>query len=150
MSIKFVVIIQCEIAKQRCSGFACTKCFYGREGFFKDCGYGPDVRYLAFNCGGCCGGSIASHLEHFSNRLLKQTDVKKDEVAVHLSTCMVTDNYHHDRCPNLEYIKSIIRKKSYKNIVDGTFKSENAAKKRAAGIYKNHDLETLCDGCGEK
>ena len=39
MSIKFVVIIQCDIAKLRCSGFACTKSFYDREGFFKDLGY---------------------------------------------------------------------------------------------------------------
>ena len=39
MSIKFVVIIQCDIARLRCSGFACTKSFYDREGFFKDLGY---------------------------------------------------------------------------------------------------------------
>ena len=104
MSIKFVVIIQCDIAKLRCSGFACTKSFYDREGFFKDLGYPHGTRYLALTCGGCCGGSIASKLEHFSNKLLKQTDIKKDEVAVHLSSCMVTDNYHHDRCPNLSLI----------------------------------------------
>ena len=34
MGIKFVIIIQCDIARLRCSGFACTKCFYDREGFF--------------------------------------------------------------------------------------------------------------------
>ena len=144
MSIKFVVIIQCDIAKLRCSGFACTKSFYDREGFFKDLGYPHGTRYLALTCGGCCGGSIASKLEHFSNKLLKQTGVKKDEVAVHLSSCMDTANYHHDRCPNLEYIKGIIRKKGYKNIADGTFQSTNATKKREAGIYKNHELETFC------
>lgn len=147
MGIKFVLIIQCDVARLRCSGFACTKCFYDKEGFFEDCGYGDDVRYLALTCGGCCGGSLASKLEHFSKKLLKKTDVKKDEVAVHLSSCMVTDNYHHDRCPNLEYIKGIVLKKGYRNIVDGTFKSANATKKREAEIYNDHELQKL--SCAE-
>ena len=60
MGIKFVIIIQCDIARLRCSGFACTKCFYDREGFFKDCGYPHGTRYIAFTCGGCCGGSNTS------------------------------------------------------------------------------------------
>ncbi len=145
MSIKLVVIIQCEVARRRCSGFACMKCFYDREGFFEECGYGPDTRYIAFDCGGCCGGSVASHLEHLSNKLRAQTDVKKDEVAVHLASCVTTDNYHHDRCPNLEYIKAIVLKKGYKNIASGTFKSTNATKKRAEGLYKDHEMETFHD-----
>lgn len=144
MSIKFVVIIQCEAARRRCSGFACTKCFYDREGFFKDCGYGPDTRYIAFDCGGCSGTTVASHLGHFSNKLAKQCGIKKDEVAVHLASCMTTDNYHHDRCPHLEYIKAIVLKKGFKNIAYGTFRSENASKKRAQGIYKDHEMETFC------
>lgn len=139
--IKFVVIIQCDAARERCSGFACTKCFYDREGFFENCDYNPDTRYIAFTCGGCCGTTIASHLEHFTNKLLRNTDIKQDEVAVHLSSCMVTDNYHHDRCPNLDYIKSIVLKKGYKNIVSGTFKSAHATEKREMGIYKDHNKQ---------
>lgn len=147
MGIKFVLIIQCDAARLRCSGFACMNSFYGREGFFEGCGYGPEVRYMALTCGGCCGTSLASKLEHFSKKLAGHTDVKKDEVAVHLASCMVTDNYHHDRCPHLEYIKALVLKKGYKNIVEGTFKSQNAAKKRAAGIYKDYELRKL--ECGE-
>ena len=138
MSIKFVVIIQCDIARKRCSGFACTKSFYQTEDFFENCGYDDSVRYLALTCGGCSGTTIASYLEHFSKKLAAKMGIKKEEVAVHLSSCMVTDNYHHDRCPHLEYIKSIIIKKGFSNITDGTFKSESATAKRAAGIYKNH------------
>ena len=117
MGIKYVLIIQCDIARQRCSGFACTDSFYNRAGFFKD--------------------------EHFSKKLIKATGIKKDEVAVHLSSCMVTDNYHHDRCPHLDYIKALVLKKGFKHIVEGTFKSENATKKRAAGIYKDYELQKL-------
>ena len=142
MSIKFVLIIQCDTARRRCSGFACTDSFYNRAGFFKECGYAHGVRYMALTCGGCCGSNLASKLEHFSKKA-HAAGIKKDEVAVHLSSCIVTDNYHHDRCPHLDYIKALVVKKGFKNIVDGTFQSENATKKRAAGIYKNYELQKL-------
>ena len=61
---------------------------------------------------------------------------------------MVTDNYHHDRCPNLEYIKGIVRKKGFVNIVDGTFRSANASKRRSEGVYKDYELKAPC-GAGD-
>lgn len=136
MDTKYVVIIQCDIARQRCSGFACTNTFYNRDDVFKD--YDDDVRYISLTCGGCCGASLASKLEHFSKRLTKKTDVTKDEVVVHLSSCMVTDNYHHDRCPHVDYIKALIEKKGYKNVVEGTYISKVAEKKRESGEYKRY------------
>ncbi|QOX62694.1 CGGC domain-containing protein [Anoxybacterium hadale] len=132
---KYVFIIQCEIARQRCSGFACTNGFYNRDDVFQ--GYDDGVRYIAITCGGCCGAGLAARMEHFSNKLRK-TDVTKDEVAVHLSSCMVTDNYHHDRCPHTEYIKGLIIKKGYKNITEGTYISKTAEKKREKGEYKRY------------
>jgi len=136
MDTKYVVIIQCEIARQRCSGFACTNSFYNRDDGFRD--YGDSVRYIAMTCSGCCGAGLASRLEHFSNKLRKKTDVTKDEVAVHLSSCMVTDNYHHDRCPHTDYIKALVKKKGYHNIVEGTYVSKLSEKKREAGEYKRY------------
>ncbi|WP_294395541.1 CGGC domain-containing protein [uncultured Clostridium sp.] len=133
MSIKYCIIIQCDIAQKRCSGFACTNTFYNREGTFAD--YDEDVRYISFTCGGCCGKTIASKLEHFSNKLKMKTDISKDEVAVHLSSCMVTDNHHYDRCPHIDYIKNIIFKKGFKNVVEGSYISNGADRKRAEGIY---------------
>ena len=139
MAVKFVLIVQCDKSRERCSGFACTNSFYNREGFFKGRGYEEGVRYLALTCGGCCGTGLAMKLEHFSKKLLKKTDIKKEEVAVHLSSCMVTDNYHHDRCPNIAYIKDIVRKKGYGDVVDGTYLSEASERKRCAGVYKRYD-----------
>ena len=136
MDTKYAVIIQCEITRQRCSGFACTNTFYNRDDSFKN--YGDSVRYIAMTCGGCCGAGLASRLEHFSNKLKKKTDVTKEEVAVHLSSCMVTDNYHHDRCPHTDYIKALIEKKGYHNIVEGTYISKLSEKKREAGEYKRY------------
>ncbi|QHI73415.1 CGGC domain-containing protein [Aminipila terrae] len=136
MDTKYVMIIQCDIARQRCSGFACTNGFYNRDDVFKD--YDDQVKYIALTCGGCCGASLASKLEHFSNKLAKKTDVTKNEVAVHLSSCMVTDNYHHDRCPHVDYIKALVEKKGYKRIVEGTYISKVSEKKREKGEYKRY------------
>ena len=36
MDPKYVVIIQCDIAHRRCSGFACTNAFYNKDGVFAD------------------------------------------------------------------------------------------------------------------
>lgn len=137
MNSKYIVIIQCDIAHKRCSGFACTNAFYNKDGVFKD--YEDATKYISFTCGGCCGKGVASKLEHFSKKLYKQNNIRKDEVAVHLSSCMVTDNYHYDRCPHADYIKSIVIKKGYKNVVQGSYISGNATRKREEGIYNCHE-----------
>ncbi len=133
MNPKYVVILQCEIAHNRCSGFACTEAFYNRDEMFKD--YEEGIQYLSFTCGGCCGKSVAAKLEHLSNKLRKKTELKKDDVVIHLSSCMVTDNHHYDRCPHVDYIKKIIDKKGYAQVVEGSYISQSATRKREAGIY---------------
>ncbi len=136
MNAKYVVIIQCDITLKRCSGFACTNAFYNRDEVFKN--YDDATRYISFSCGGCCGKGVASKLEHFSKKLKSKNNINKDDVIVHLSSCMVTDNYHSDRCPHVDYIKNIISKKGYKNLVEGTYISNNARRKREEGIYKSY------------
>lgn len=136
MNPKYVVIIQCEIAHNRCSGFACTQSFYNKEEMFKD--YADTTQYLSFTCGGCCGKSVAAKLEHLSNKLRKKTDLKKEDVVVHLSSCMVTDNHHYDRCPHVDYIRKIVEKKGYAQIVEGSYISSGATRKREAGIYTTY------------
>ncbi|MCX7711565.1 MAG: CGGC domain-containing protein [Clostridia bacterium] len=133
METKYVVIVQCDIAHKRCSGFACTNAFYNKDDVFA--GYEDSVRYISFTCGGCCGKGIASKLEHLSKRLKSKNDIGKDDVVVHLSSCIVTDNYHYDRCPHADYIKSIVVKKGFRNIIEGSYISKGATKKRAEGIY---------------
>lgn len=136
MDAKYVVIIQCDIAHNRCSGFACTDFFYNKEGMFEN--YDKDTKYISFTCGGCCGKSVAAKLEHFTKKSRKADDFNKDDVIIHLSSCMVTDNHHYDRCPHVDYIKGIIAKKGYKNIVEGTYISKNATLKREKGLYKTY------------
>ena len=49
---------------------------------------------------------------------------------------MVTDHHHYDRCPHLDYIRDIVRKKGYENVVEGSYISKAAAFRREKGIYK--------------
>lgn len=137
METKYIVIIQCDIAHKRCSGFACTNAFYNRDEKFNN--YDNTTRYISFTCGGCCGKGVASKLEHFSKQLKSKNSINKDDVVIHLSSCMVTDNYHYDRCPHIEYIKSIVIKKGYKNVIEGSYISKGAKKKREAGEYKCYE-----------
>lgn len=137
MNTKYVVIIQCDIVQRRCSGFACTNSFYNKAEVFKD--YDDTVKYISFTCGGCSGKGVAAKLEHFSKKLNKNTDIKKSEVVVHLSSCMVNESHHSDRCPHADYIKSIVIKKGYENVVEGTYISKNAKRKREEGIYNCYD-----------
>ena len=136
-SIRYVVVIQCDHTLKRCSGFACTEAFFGRSAGFD--GYGDDVKYLTMSCGGCCGAPVAGKLEHLGMKLRTLTDIKKSEVAVHLATCVVTDNRHHDRCPYVDYIKNIIRKNGFENIVEGSYQSKASSKLREKGVYKTYD-----------
>ena len=109
---------------------------YNKEGMFEK--YEDDIRYISFTCGGCCGKSLAAKLEQFSNKSRAFNNTNKDDVFIHLSSCMVTDNHHSDRCPHVEYIKGIIIKKGYKNIVEKSYIYGNTETKREKGIYKNY------------
>lgn len=130
---RLVVILQCEHVQKRCCGYNCTHAFYSREGKFA--GYGEDTHYMSFSCGGCCGAGLSVKLENLSKRLrrFKEDD---QEVIVHLSTCMVSDNYHKAPCPHVDYIMNLLAKKGF-TVVKGTYISKNAEKKREAGIYQS-------------
>ena len=135
--IRYAVVMQCEHTMERCSGFACSESFFGKTAAFE--GYGDGTKYLTMTCGGCNGTCVAARLEHFEMKLRKLTDIKKEEVAVHLASCIVTDNRHHDRCPYVDYMKEIIRKNGFENIVEGTYQSQASRKLRQKGVYKTYD-----------
>lgn len=136
-AIRYVVVIQCEHTMKRCSGFACTESFFGKSAAFE--GYEEGTKYLTMTCGGCNGSCIAGRLEHLEMKLRTLTDIKKEEVAIHFASCVVTDNRHHDRCPYVDYMKEIIQKNGFENIVEGTYQSQASRKRREQGIYKKYD-----------
>ena len=70
--IKLVVIIQCEIAKRRCSGYHCSQSFYERSGGFSKYPMEQDMRVLMFQCGGCNGKGVNSLLSNVNKCLKKK------------------------------------------------------------------------------
>ena len=132
---EMVIIIQCDLAHKKCSGFACTNSFYNKEGMFNE--YPENTKYISFTCGGCCGKLVSGKLSHFTKKMLKQTEISKENVIVHLASCMTSDNYHYDRCPHLDYIKNIVTKRGY-DFIEGTYLSKKAEIKREKGIYKTY------------
>lgn len=132
---KIVAVVQCELVCQKCPGVPCMKAFYDREGAFE--GYPEDTKYISFTCGGCCGMGLASKLENFTHKL-KRYGWEKEDVTIHLASCIVSDNYHNPPCPHKDYLKSIIERKGY-NYKIGSYLSKGAQAKREAGIYKEWD-----------
>lgn len=135
--IKAAVVIQCDITCRRCSGFACSKAFFGREDFFQD--HPTETLFFPMTCGGCCGKGLSAKLSHFLHLSKKKLDINPNEVAVHLASCMTTDNRHFERCPHFDYIVSIIRKNKFTNIIEGSYLSQGAEAKRKSGIYKTYE-----------
>lgn len=104
-----IAIIRCERISEACPGSACLLSLQRRKVCFK--GYGNDARLVAmFTCGGCPGRRISRLL----NTLAKTVPVD----VVHLSSCMVRDEYQPP-CPHREEIIAIIKKKGIA-VVEGT------------------------------
>lgn len=132
----YIVIVQCHIVKQRCSGYLCEKAFHERTGGFFE--YAPDKSYrtLYLDCGGCCGLGLHRKLGHLVKRIKAKEKIGKDKVVVQLSSCITNDNYHGPACPHLDYLKELINKLNL-DICETTAISKNAYERRENGIYKN-------------
>lgn len=130
----YIVIVQCDIVKERCSGYYCEKAFNERSGGF--CKYPKDKVYrtLYLTCGGCCGKALHRKLTHLARRIKKQEGIEKDQIVVQLSSCITKDNYHSSPCPHLDYLKGLIAKIGLEMCED-TKISEKAQKRRKAGLY---------------
>ena len=131
--IKCVAVIQCDVARERCSGAHCAISFVGRNGYFA--GYGPEaVYYVPFQCGGCPGRRV-SRLGHNLRKAMKSQGLEPDQIAVHLASCLVTDNGHYPPCPHLADIRLMLSRKGLR-VVEGTRISDSADRQRQAGHYK--------------
>lgn len=132
----YIVIVQCDLVMQRCSGYFCEKAFHERSGGFGVYRADKAYRTLYLTCGGCCGRGLHRKLENLANKLLAQEKVARDRIAVQLATCMTKDNYHGPPCPHLDYIKTLVGrlKLDYR---ENTHMSLKAQQKRDAGVYQS-------------
>jgi predicted metal-binding protein len=130
----YIVIVQCHIVKERCSGYLCEKAFNERTGGFTD--YSPDVNFRTINmtCGGCCGLAVQRKLSHFCKSIKQKEAITKDRIIVQLSSCITQDSYHGPACPHIDYMKDLIKRIGL-DIHENTHISVKAEQKRQAGIY---------------
>ena len=136
MTLEYVVVVQCQKAHNRCSGFQCANTFYNRADHFKE--YDDKVKYLSFTCGGCNGKSINAKIYNLAKRAMKKAGLEKDGFTVHFASCITNDNIHSERCVFLEQMKRIVLKAGFTNIKYGSYISQSAQKKRDEGIYKTY------------
>ena len=131
----YIVILQCDIVKQRCPGYFCEKAFTERTGGFAR--YPKDKRYRLVNmtCGGCCGKATHRKLTNLKRTIKKKEDIDKDRIVVQLSSCITKDNYHSSPCPHLNYLKNLISKIGI-DVREDTFISKKSEKLRQDGVYK--------------
>lgn len=130
----YIVVVQCDIVKQRCSGYSCEYSLHKREGGFSQYDSDKSLRSIYLTCGGCCGRAMHRKLGHLVRKLKQKEGIEKDRVVVHLSSCITNDSYHGPPCPHLDYLHTLIRKLEL-DVVEGTRTSSKAQQRRDAGVY---------------
>ena len=132
---KYIVVLQCEIVKERCSGYFCEHAFTKREGKFDIYPDGNDIRFLPIDCGGCCGKASHRKLGSLVKQIKNKEKIEKDQIAVHLSSCIALDSYHGPVCPHLDYLKAIVSDKLGLALIEGSKITELTEKRRKKGMY---------------
>jgi predicted metal-binding protein len=130
----YVVIVQCDIVKERCSGYYCERAFHERTGGFADYPADRPYRTLTMTCGGCCGRAVQRKLLHLCRKIAKAEGITKDRIVVQLASCITKDNFHAPPCPHLDYIKTLIARLGL-DVREDTRISETAESRRKSGKY---------------
>jgi predicted metal-binding protein len=130
----YLVIVQCDIVMERCSGYFCEKAFHERSGGFSDYPADRAYRTLYMTCGGCCGRGLQRKLSNLIAKISEKEGVTKERIVVHLATCMTKDNHHGPKCPFLGYIKKLVSKLGL-DLREDTRISQKSEARRKAGEY---------------
>jgi len=130
----YIVVVQCQLAKQRCSGFACEIAFNERSGGFAEYAKDKAYRTLYLTCGGCCGRALNGKLSQIIRKLKKMQKIEKEQIVVQLSSCIATYNYHGPPCQHLDYLKTLIAQAGL-DVREGTWINQLSVKRRKEGRY---------------
>jgi predicted metal-binding protein len=130
----YIVVVQCHIVKERCSGYNCERAFNERTGGFTAYPKDKAYRMLSLTCGGCCGRAVHRKLNNLIRRINKAEGITKDRIVVQLSSCITKDNSHSTPCPHLDYLKGLIAKLGL-DVREDTFIDEKSENRRRQGLY---------------
>jgi predicted metal-binding protein len=78
---------------------------------------------------------VQRKLGDLTRTIQKREGVEKNEIVVHLASCITHHNFHGPPCPHLDYLKTMIAEKAGLEIVEGTHISKLAERRRAQGVY---------------
>ncbi len=131
----YIVIVQCHLVKQHCSGYFCERAYHERTGGFAQYDLEKVYRTLYLTCGGCCGRPLQRKLSNLVQKIKKKEGIEKDRIVVQLSSCITNDSYHGPACPHLAYLKELVAKLDL-DICETTSISKTAEKRREDGFYK--------------
>jgi predicted metal-binding protein len=133
----YIVVVQCDIVMERCSGYYCEKAFNERSGGFAVYPREKAYRTLYLTCGGCCGRAVHRKVYDLIAAIREEEGVKKDRIAVHLSSCVTKESYHGPKCPHVDYLKTMIEEKLSLDLIDATTISRTSEELRKEGVYEN-------------
>jgi predicted metal-binding protein len=131
----YVIILQCDIVMERCSGYFCEKSFNERAEGFSEYPKDQQIRAIYMTCGGCCGRAAHRKISHLIRKIKANEKITKDKIIVQMASCITQDNFHGPRCPHLEYIKELLNKLDVDTQAD-THIDETSEEKRCSGAYK--------------
>ncbi len=132
----YIVALQCDITKERCSGFACENAFANRQGGFASYAQDAPMRFLPMTCGGCCGKGTHRRLTDFLRQIKKKKGPDRANVVVHLASCIASDNYHGPACPHKAFIRTIVKDKLGLEVREMTVISDVTERRRKEGRYQ--------------
>ena len=138
---EIIIIVQCHIVKEHCSGYFCEYFFTNRLGKFDIYPKNKNLRIVTLTCGGCCGCALGRKLSDYIKRIIKREKIGKDKIMVHLASCIAFDSYHGPTCPHINYLKTIIEDKLGLDLIEGSRISKLSEKRREEGIYSQHEDE---------
>ncbi len=131
----YLVVVQCDIVKERCPGYLCEKAFHERTGAYANLPEPQTLRRINLTCGGCCGRALHRKLTNLTRTMKKKEDIEKNRILVQFSSCMTKDNYHAPPCPHLAYLTTLVQRTGLDLLTD-TVICETSEKRRHEGQYQ--------------
>lgn len=133
----YIIVVQCHIVKERCSGYLCEHAFATRAGGFAEYSQDEKIRFLPLTCGGCCGRAVHRKISDVLKMIKTTEKVGKENIVVHLSSCIVRDSFHGPPCPHKGYLVTMITEKLGLALKEGSKISDTTGKRSKAGTCKN-------------
>jgi predicted metal-binding protein len=70
---------------------------------------------------------------------MEKLDIEPENIAVHLASCVVTDNWHYVPCPHVDDMKRMLERKGLE-VIDGSVVSPVSEERREDGVYTGRAL----------